>query len=1328
MPDDIKWPQKVTRYRIQCPFQRLLIAKHESQIDWSGHRIENGEALDGYLRQVMLPGLKDCIMPDHPKSHYCKSIHLERMLANPAPHINEARQIRQRDGDEAARQFLLGHINQHKKEHFEGWWRYLMEENPLYAQHPAFQYLVLRPVLEGSTAKDTRTPLPVDAEALAHLFDRMRAGRVAPGTKLLSVLSEIMAFGAKAAGDGKRPSFGTDCRWVVVKRQDANAANRVAALSQGSGWCVASSEMADYYLGDSDFHLLVEGGRAKVALRLSKNQAVEVQGHGNRDPGPWWPRILLYCAARGTQITDYRRDAARSEAESIRQELVAAQRTTRQLGELLKAQPAKVHLVSMPEELDDASRLVVQEAWLVCVRADPLCGGLLPGWMEADPAVKQATLEAWIALVRSDPQSYAAVPGALAQEPRILAALRVGWMELLRRVTRWNQCPEFLQLEFRQDGGFIQTFKMGWMELLNRDVTKWTTCPEFLQKDEEVIQALKIGWRTLLKRDVTKWNACPEFLQKDDDLILAHKTVWINEIKRDVTQWGLIPEFLRKDEEVIHACKKGWMDLLKLDVTHWQEIIWNLETNYFKSVDIASDWTQYPDFLEQDAQISQGLRTVWIRLLKNNELISLPDDYYHYPEIYCPRFLLRDAEVIAARKIGWIKVLKENKPIWWLDFPWRDCPEFLRQDAEVILARKEGWINLLRRDVTHWNRCPEFLQQDKEVIQALKIGWRTLLKRDVTKWTKCPEFLQKDVWLIWVIKTEWTNLLKCDVSRWNQCPEFLQQEFRQDGGFFQTVRTGWVDLLNRDVAKWNQCPEFLREDEEVIQARRKGWMNLLKRDVTKWYACPEFLRTEFRQAGEFIQKYRMGWVDLLKRNIAHHDACPAFLERDGELIHAMKTGWIKRIKCDVTHWNICPKLLQQNEEVIRACKDGWMGVLKCNATKWNQCPEFLQRDEEVIQARKMGWIDQLKRDVTKWTTCPDFLQKEEEVIQSLKIGWMELLKRDVSWWNQCPDDLHKPVWMEWLNHDPEKWDACPETLKQDQDVIDSWRSGWISWLRQQDPERQKIWMAILLKRNVLTPAHENAFWMTVNEGGDYLHPTQISTAAAANQQLPPLPSDPLPAYAAASFKVLLQEPQATLSIVQGWKHSPRLELARCAQALALLKQQPWNFSTLPADQQSHPLIHEAAVQGWGGFVTKHPHFLDQVPESLCTHPKLQTTLTSLREAEKKALAKQVLEEVKKRPGLSDEAMSELHLPAKDKQMWKQVTALRLKHWKKQVRADARAWERMPKSLQQDEDILKLMREGLGPQIRQKPALWNQLPACYQNDPCLQRVHRFATRA
>jgi hypothetical protein len=52
-----KWPRKVVRYKITCPFQRLIIVEHEGPIDWSGHRIESAEALYEFIKEVMLPGL-----------------------------------------------------------------------------------------------------------------------------------------------------------------------------------------------------------------------------------------------------------------------------------------------------------------------------------------------------------------------------------------------------------------------------------------------------------------------------------------------------------------------------------------------------------------------------------------------------------------------------------------------------------------------------------------------------------------------------------------------------------------------------------------------------------------------------------------------------------------------------------------------------------------------------------------------------------------------------------------------------------------------------------------------------------------------------------------------------------------------------------------------------------------------------------------------------------------------------------------------------------------------------------------------------------------------
>lgn len=77
-----KWPSKVLRYKITCPFQRMLVVKHEAQIDWDGQihrtRIESVQALDDHIKEVMLPAIQRWIDPADEKSHYCRQIDLEK--------------------------------------------------------------------------------------------------------------------------------------------------------------------------------------------------------------------------------------------------------------------------------------------------------------------------------------------------------------------------------------------------------------------------------------------------------------------------------------------------------------------------------------------------------------------------------------------------------------------------------------------------------------------------------------------------------------------------------------------------------------------------------------------------------------------------------------------------------------------------------------------------------------------------------------------------------------------------------------------------------------------------------------------------------------------------------------------------------------------------------------------------------------------------------------------------------------------------------------------------------------------------------------------------
>jgi hypothetical protein len=153
-----------------------------------------------------------------------------------------------------------------------------------------------------------------------------------------------------------------------------------------------------------------------------------------------------------------------------------------------------------------------------------------------------------------------------------------------------------------------------------------------------------------------------------------------------------------------------------------------------------------------------------------------------------------------------------------------------------------------------------------------------------------------------------------------------------------------------------------------------------------------------------------------------------------------------------------------------------------------------------------------------------------------------------------------------------------------------------------------------------------------------------------------------------------------------------------------------------------------AAEGWVSRIKENAVFAKHVPELLLTHPKLQSFFAAQEQKEEGQVEEQILAQVKRAPGISDERLDKLGLPEGDKKLAVQIRKLRLKHWEKAIKKDWEAWERMPHSLRHDEGILTTMRETLGPQIRKNSGLWNELPDCYRQDPALQRVHKFATQA
>ena len=104
-----------------------------------------------------------------------------------------------------------------------------------------------------------------------------------------------------------------------------------------------------------------------------------------------------------------------------------------------------------------------------------------------------------------------------------------------------------------------------------------------------------------------------------------------------------------------------------------------------------------------------------------------------------------------------------------------------------------------------------------------------------------------------------------------------------------------------------------------------------------------------------------------------------------------------------------------------------------------------------------------------------------------------------------------------------------------------------------------------------------------------------------------------------------------------------------------------------------------------------------------------------------------LQFVRRKPWISDDCLAETRALIEEEGSQGRIRDERLKYWKNEIKKDWRRWSITPASLRNDECLLAVMRNVLGPEIRRDPSLWNRLPECYRDDTCLKRVHGYATR-
>lgn len=704
------WPSKIRKYGITCPFQRVLVAKYENQIDWNGALITTPVALDRHICERMLPVLRQRIDSGSERNHYCLTVNLDHMLANPAPHLDKARQLRQCKGEEATTKFLLDHINSEKKSVFESWWTYVTQENPVYQAVPAFQYLILRPVFESSDAKCTRAPVQPDAAALAFLYDDIKAEAIGPADHLLRKLCSLMAFGARTAYDAE--SFGMAHRWVSVTRKEPRAANRVAALSQGSGWCVASPGMAASYLRSSDFHILVAEGHPLVAIRSHNCVAVEIEGRSNSDPGRLWPHVLLFCNARALQVTHRSGDAATT-AKALRRK-AASINEVEKMAEYLAHDPARVQFV--PDDAADDVRFkdLVERAWRVCIASDPCCAGLTPAWMASDPKIYRALEKGWCELLRVDAQNVTRLPHRLQTSELVAPAKCKAWVKLVEsEPMNYERCPPELQ----KSKDIRCAWRKAWVKIVRSDMTGYARCPPELRQEKQILGARRWPWVRAIKLDPVAYENCPEDIRRFPSIGEARRLSWVSSFTYDKDGRSTCPpdvlDHLSQTDN-LQLCAAFLARILTLDtpgrfsdtaippaIRARPDFARVRELGWAAAIDRSPlCQLRLPDDLRKSSVICQAVKPKYREQLQHLAGLIRITPWLLHDQKMVPKPLLKSRELFDAYFEGWHRQLR-NCPwrIWHLSR--KGARSYMTPSTlyhpQVIDGMTEGWIDCAGR-------------------------------------------------------------------------------------------------------------------------------------------------------------------------------------------------------------------------------------------------------------------------------------------------------------------------------------------------------------------------------------------------------------------------------------------------------------------------------------------------------------------------------------------------------------------------------------------------------------------------------------------------------
>ena len=305
-----QWSSKFKKFGITDPFLKLLTVKYENSITWPV--VKDELTLNQHIKDVLLPDLKKKTIWNEAyhvgaKSLFvcCSDLDIEQILetdeltADEQSIINLHLDLGDEYDDEDSEFYMSPEeIEIFKKDHvapilqdilnkkkdaaFKIWFDNVQKKHP---KNVAFQYLILKPIIEQSGYNSRRLLPAPDNGVLKWLFVRIQHEFYLPSTN----------FGLEYR---MRLSNGLNHRvingWQFIPSGIENAAKLTAAAAR-SGWCIAAQYYAERYLAH-DFYILREKGKPVVALRVDKKnqKCYEVSGVHNEIAYNYYSEIWFF--------------------------------------------------------------------------------------------------------------------------------------------------------------------------------------------------------------------------------------------------------------------------------------------------------------------------------------------------------------------------------------------------------------------------------------------------------------------------------------------------------------------------------------------------------------------------------------------------------------------------------------------------------------------------------------------------------------------------------------------------------------------------------------------------------------------------------------------------------------------------------------------------------------------------------------------------------------------------------------------------------------------------------------------------------------------------